>query len=66
MKINHEDLIDLIKASLDANYSEVRSVSNRIVRAISAQDADLAKQIKSIIRKKGYHYVALVIRTVCP
>ncbi|WP_105233842.1 AAA family ATPase [Escherichia albertii] len=53
MKINHEDLIDLIKASLDANYSEVRSVSNRIVRAISAQDADLAKQIKSIIRKKG-------------
>ena len=53
MNINHEDLIELIKASLDANYSEVRAASNRIVRAIGTQDLDTAKQIKSILRKKG-------------
>ena len=33
MKVLVEDIVALIGASLDANYSEVRSVSNRIARA---------------------------------
>jgi hypothetical protein len=40
MKVLVEDIVALIGASLDANYSEVRSVSNRIARAISVEDMD--------------------------
>ncbi|KQN46907.1 ATPase [Serratia sp. Leaf50] len=53
MNIVTQDIIALIEASLDANYSEVRSVSNRIVRSISTDDMEVAKQIKSILRRKG-------------
>ncbi|MFP9461931.1 AAA family ATPase [Pectobacterium brasiliense] len=53
MNVNYNDITALIEASLDANYSEVRSVSNRIAKAISAQDLEAAKKIKSILRRKG-------------
>lgn len=53
MNVNYSDITALIEASLDANYSEVRSVSNRIVKAISNQDIEAAKKIKSILRRKG-------------
>lgn len=53
MSINNEDVIALIEASLDANYTEVRSVSNRIAKSISEIDLDVAKKIKSILRRKG-------------
>ncbi|MDX6979134.1 AAA family ATPase [Citrobacter portucalensis] len=53
MKVLVEDIVALIEASLDANYSEVRSVSNRIARAISVEDMDGAKKIKSVLRRKG-------------
>ncbi|MBS0969131.1 AAA family ATPase [Nissabacter archeti] len=53
MKVLVEDIVALIEASLDANYSEVRSVSNRIARAISIDDLDTAKKIKSVLRRKG-------------
>lgn len=53
VKVLVEDIVALIEASLDANYSEVRSVSNRIARAISVDDMDGAKKIKSVLRRKG-------------
>lgn len=53
MKVLVEDIVALIEASLDANYSAVRSVSNRIARAISAENMDEAKKIKSVLRRKG-------------
>ncbi|PQQ27070.1 AAA family ATPase [Photorhabdus hindustanensis] len=53
MNIVAEDIVALIEASLDANYTEVRSVSNRIAKSISADDMDVAKKIKSIVRRKG-------------
>lgn len=53
MNIVVEDIIALIEASLDANYTEVRSVSNRIAKSISADDMELAKKIKSVVRRKG-------------
>lgn len=53
MEILVDDIVALIEASLDANYSEVRSVSNRIARAVSAEDMDNAKKIKSVLRRKG-------------
>lgn len=53
MNIENEDIISLIEASLDANYTEVRSVSNRIAKSISQYDLDVAKKIKSILRRKG-------------
>ncbi|EGI6065972.1 AAA family ATPase [Salmonella enterica] len=53
MNIDNEDIVALIEASLDANYSEVRSVSNRIAKSISEYDLDMAKKIKSILRRKG-------------
>ncbi|AMO49170.1 putative AAA-family ATPase protein [Enterobacter sp. FY-07] len=53
MNVLVEDIVALIEASLDANYSEVRSVSNRIAREISIEDMDAAKKIKSVLRRKG-------------
>ena len=40
MKVLVDDIVALIEASLDANYSEVRSVSNRIAKAISTDNMD--------------------------
>ncbi len=53
MKVLVDDIVALIEASLDANYSEVRSVSNRIAKAISTDNMDGAKKIKSVLRRKG-------------
>ncbi|MFC4864015.1 AAA family ATPase [Pseudomonas sp. MAHUQ-62] len=53
MHINQDDIVALIEAALDANYSDVRTVSNRIARSISNHDLECAKKIKSILRKKG-------------
>lgn len=53
MNVVTGDIIALIEASLDANYTEVRSVSNRIARSVSVDDMDVAKKIKSILRRKG-------------
>ncbi|WP_278496221.1 AAA family ATPase [Pantoea vagans] len=53
MSTINEDILALIEASLDANYSEVRSVSNRIAKSLSADDMESAKKIKSLVRRKG-------------
>ncbi|MFY1017596.1 AAA family ATPase [Ectopseudomonas khazarica] len=53
MQVEHSDIIALIEASLEANYSDVRSVSNRIAKAVSEHDVEAAKQIKSMLRRKG-------------
>ncbi|MCP1618694.1 SpoVK/Ycf46/Vps4 family AAA+-type ATPase [Pseudomonas otitidis] len=53
MQVEYADIIALIEASLEANYSDVRSVSNRIAKTVSQQDVEAAKQIKSILRRKG-------------
>lgn len=53
MKVSLDDIVALIEASLDANYSEVRSVSNRIAKSISTDNMDGAKKIKSVLRRKG-------------
>lgn len=53
MQVEQTDIIALIEASLEANYSDVRAVSNRIAKTIGTQDIELAKRIKSILRKKG-------------
>lgn len=44
MKVLVDDIVALIEASLDANYSEVRSVSNRIAKSISTDNLDGAKK----------------------
>ncbi|WP_309675443.1 ATP-binding protein, partial [Pseudomonas sp.] len=53
MQVEQTDIIALIEASLEANYSDVRAISNRIAKSISVQDVEFAKQIKSILRRKG-------------
>jgi SpoVK/Ycf46/Vps4 family AAA+-type ATPase len=53
MQVEQTDIIALIEASLEANYSDVRAISNRIAKSISVQDVELAKKLKSILRKKG-------------
>jgi len=53
MQVEYADIIALIEASLEANYSDVRNVSNRIAKSVSSQDIEAAKQIKSVLRRKG-------------
>ncbi|MDD0974266.1 AAA family ATPase [Pseudomonas fontis] len=53
MQVNQDDIVALIEAALDANYSDVRAASNRIAKSISSDDLECAKKIKSILRKKG-------------
>lgn len=53
MQVEYADIIALIEASLEANYSDVRNASNRIAQTVSQQDFEAAKQIKSMIRRKG-------------
>ena len=48
-----DSLLSLIEASLDANYSQVRRAANKIAQEINVDDADTAKQIKSLVRRKG-------------
>ncbi|MBZ9558036.1 MULTISPECIES: AAA family ATPase [unclassified Modicisalibacter] len=48
-----DSLLSLIEASLDANYSEVRRAANKIAQEMNTEDADTAKQIKSLVRRKG-------------
>ncbi|EOG3623299.1 MULTISPECIES: AAA family ATPase [Pseudomonas] len=53
MQVRSEDIIALIEASLEANYSDVRSASNKIAKSISNYDLESAQKIKSILRKRG-------------
>ncbi|MDR6355450.1 hypothetical protein Q3H58_002121 [Pseudomonas psychrotolerans] len=53
MQVARQDIVALIEASLEANYSEVKSIGGRIAKALSESDLQAAQQIKSIIRKKG-------------
>lgn len=53
VQFDENDILDLIKASLDANYTDVRSVSNKLAKQASEQDAELSKKIKSVIKRKG-------------
>jgi SpoVK/Ycf46/Vps4 family AAA+-type ATPase len=48
-----DSLLSLIEASLDANYSEVRRAANKIAQEMNTEDADTAKHIKSLVRRKG-------------
>lgn len=53
MHIEHQDILALIKAALEANYTDVKNASNRIASSFSKENIEVAKQIKSLIRKKG-------------
>lgn len=53
MQVSSEDIIALIEASLEANYSNVRTASNKIAKCISNYDLESAQKIKSILRKRG-------------
>lgn len=53
MQVSPEDIIELIEASLEANYSDVRIASNKIAKSLSEYDLDSAKKIKSVLRKRG-------------
>ncbi|MGV8887075.1 MAG: AAA family ATPase [Pseudomonas sp.] len=53
MQVSPEDIIALIEASLEANYSDVRNASNKIAKSISEYDLESAKKIKSVLRKRG-------------
>jgi DNA replication protein DnaC len=53
MQVSPEDIIALIEASLEANYSDVRTASNKIAKSISNYDLESAKKIKSVLRKRG-------------
>lgn len=49
----NESLVNLISASLDANYTEVKKAATIIAQNINAEDAETARVIRSLIRKKG-------------
>ncbi|MAX31830.1 MAG: ATPase [Halomonadaceae bacterium] len=53
MKPFGESLVSLVAASLDANYTDVRKAATSIAQLLNKEDAEAAKQIKSLIRKKG-------------
>jgi hypothetical protein len=53
MHVARQDIVELIEASLDANYTEVKSIGGRIAKSLSSTDLEVAQQIKSIIRRKG-------------
>ncbi len=53
MNIDKNDIVELIDAALAADYTRVRRAGGRIAQALSASDAETAKAIKSIIRKRG-------------
>ncbi|MFP3341466.1 ATP-binding protein [Halomonas sp. SIMBA_159] len=53
MSLINVSILGLIEASLDANYSEVRRAANKIAQEIHIEDPDTARQIKSLVRRKG-------------
>ena len=53
LNIQNQVLIDLIESSLEANYSGVKEAASKIAKSVNDEDPDIARIIKSLIRKKG-------------
>ena len=51
--ISSSDLLALVEASMNADYTAVRRVSSRIASAIAKSDMDKAKKLRSAVRKSG-------------
>lgn len=51
--IQSEDLLALIAAALNADYTSVRQVANRLAASAAEADIDVAKQIKTALRRSG-------------
>lgn len=53
IQVPSNDLLELIEASLNANYTEVRKVSNRIAALALVETPDVSKKIKLAVRRNG-------------
>ncbi len=51
--INAKDLIELVTASLNADYTQVRRSCGRIATSVAENDIDIAKQLRSFVRRSG-------------
>lgn len=51
--ISSNDLLSLVDASLNADYTAVRRACSRIASSIAINDIEIARQLKSYIRKNG-------------
>jgi len=51
--VSAKDLLDLVAASLDADYTQVRRACGRISTTVAETDIDVAKQLKSFVRRSG-------------
>jgi len=53
VQINGSDLVSLVNAALEANYTDVRKVGSRLAAQIVKSDIEIAQQLKSSLRKRG-------------
>ncbi|WP_080774199.1 AAA family ATPase [Pseudomonas protegens] len=53
VKIHGQDLVSLIDAALEANYTDVRKLGSRLATQIGLTDLETAQQIKSSLKKRG-------------
>ncbi|MBI8707159.1 AAA family ATPase [Pseudomonas aeruginosa] len=53
IKISSTDLLNLIEASLNADYTSVRQISNRIAASSNETAPEVSKKIKMAIRRNG-------------
>ncbi|ESW64227.1 ATPase [Mesorhizobium sp. LSJC285A00] len=53
MAISKNDVLELLDAALAADYTRVRRIGGKIAQSLSKEDADAAKEIRALIRKKG-------------
>ncbi|MEE5101662.1 AAA family ATPase [Pseudomonas viridiflava] len=53
ISIPSHEVLDLIEASLNADYTEVRQISNRIAAGSTSAHPEISKKIKLAIRRKG-------------
>ena len=53
MVASNLDLVEFADAALNADYTRLRRVGQRISKAIEADDPDAARQLRLVLNKKG-------------
>ncbi|SDI08939.1 ATPase family associated with various cellular activities (AAA) [Pseudomonas sp. BS3767] len=53
ISISSQEILELIEASLNANYTDVRQISSRIAASSTSEHPEISKKIKQAIRRKG-------------
>ncbi|MGS0737824.1 AAA family ATPase [Pseudomonas sp. GG8] len=53
VEIQGQDLVSLINAALEANYTDVRKLGSKLASQIGRTDIGTAQQIKSSLKKRG-------------